>query len=105
MIRRPPRSTLFPYTTLFRSLCVGGPRPAARRGAPAGWVSSREQRLSGERDGVAAVLPEPGRSHACRLRVLRSLAGGGEAGLAPPVLLWMEQLPGLRERHGDRARR
>src|SRR2546430_6906486 len=26
MIRRPPRSTLFPYTTLFRS----GPRPACR---------------------------------------------------------------------------
>src|SRR3989442_3208153 len=25
MIRRPPRSTLFPYTTLFRSLVVGGP--------------------------------------------------------------------------------
>src|SRR3989449_8850363 len=24
MIRRPPRSTLFPYTTLFRSLAVGG---------------------------------------------------------------------------------
>src|SRR2546429_3277440 len=26
MIRRPPRSTLFPYTTLFRSLitCIGG---------------------------------------------------------------------------------
>src|SRR2546429_9980782 len=23
MIRRPPRSTLFPYTTLFRSLCDG----------------------------------------------------------------------------------
>src|SRR2546427_7064661 len=23
MIRRPPRSTLFPYTTLFRSICVG----------------------------------------------------------------------------------
>src|SRR2546430_3627960 len=27
MIRRPPRSTLFPYTTLFRSL---GRRPSAR---------------------------------------------------------------------------
>src|SRR2546429_5229346 len=27
MIRRPPRSTLFPYTTLFRSVpVVGGPR-------------------------------------------------------------------------------
>src|SRR5438034_6360683 len=24
MLRRPPRSTLFPYTTLFRSLLVGG---------------------------------------------------------------------------------
>src|SRR2546429_3980155 len=24
MIRRPPRSTLFPYTTLFRSLCDRG---------------------------------------------------------------------------------
>src|SRR2546426_12666371 len=24
MIRRPPRSTLFPYTTLFRSICGGG---------------------------------------------------------------------------------
>src|ERR1039457_5142552 len=23
MIRRPPRSTLFPYTTLFRSICNG----------------------------------------------------------------------------------
>src|SRR6266536_5882645 len=25
MIRRPPRSTLFPYTTLFRSRCAGAP--------------------------------------------------------------------------------
>src|SRR2546422_6432542 len=33
MIRRPPRSTLFPYTTLFRSRAL--PAPArARRGAP-----------------------------------------------------------------------
>src|SRR5260370_28523268 len=30
MIRRPPRSTLFPYTTLFRSLCVH-PRPRETR--------------------------------------------------------------------------
>src|SRR3989449_8330067 len=28
MIRRPPRSTLFPYTTLFRSRHGGGHRPA-----------------------------------------------------------------------------
>src|SRR2546422_4732294 len=29
MIRRPPRSTLFPYTTLFRSSGEGGPMQAA----------------------------------------------------------------------------
>src|SRR3712207_7003299 len=28
MIRRPPRSTLFPYTTLFRSIVGGGPGTA-----------------------------------------------------------------------------
>src|SRR2546422_2992458 len=34
MIRRPPRSTLFPYTTLFRSdLSVIRPTPAARGGS------------------------------------------------------------------------
>src|SRR2546425_1742720 len=27
MIRRPPRSTLFPYTTLFRSITEGGKAP------------------------------------------------------------------------------
>src|SRR6266853_3201710 len=27
MIRRPPRSTLFPYTTLFRSRCRSSPLP------------------------------------------------------------------------------
>src|SRR5258706_1548125 len=32
MIRRPPRSTLFPYTTLFRSVRLGDPaRVASRR--------------------------------------------------------------------------
>src|SRR5258708_18190613 len=40
MIRRPPRSTLFPYTTLFRS----------RR--------HHEQSLSRRRAGDAAVLPD-----------------------------------------------
>src|SRR2546422_8423543 len=30
MIRRPPRSTLFPYTTLFRSRPGGGPSPMIR---------------------------------------------------------------------------
>src|SRR2546430_10443481 len=51
MIRRPPRSTLFPYTTLFRSDLGGriGGRPGARpRGAPGpGWRSHRLLRPDG----------------------------------------------------------
>src|SRR2546430_5897549 len=35
MIRRPPRSTLFPYTTLFRSLAAA---TALRRSAPEEYV-------------------------------------------------------------------
>src|SRR2546425_5130866 len=37
MIRRPPRSTLFPYTTLFRSLALEGAARVRRpRGEPYG---------------------------------------------------------------------
>src|SRR6266496_6296111 len=43
MIRRPPRSTLFPYTTLFRSK-VGPPRDYRQRDAVAGQLAV----LSGE---------------------------------------------------------
>src|SRR3712207_7418258 len=43
MIRRPPRSTLFPYTTLFRS---PGFRPRAGGEAVAVWVL-RAPRLAG----------------------------------------------------------
>src|SRR2546425_9290615 len=41
MIRRPPRSTLFPYTTLFRSRDGGPPRRVPRRcaGGSAGGAS------------------------------------------------------------------
>src|SRR5688572_16914452 len=34
MIRRPPRSTLFPYTTLFRSLVAPEAHSAVRRWVP-----------------------------------------------------------------------
>src|SRR6266511_4856552 len=42
MIRRPPRSTLFPYTTLFRSR--SRPRRDRRRGAPSGRGMQRSRR-------------------------------------------------------------
>src|SRR2546427_4922018 len=38
MIRRPPRSTLFPYTTLFRSRAYIGIHPAARLDHP--WAGN-----------------------------------------------------------------
>src|SRR2546426_1787184 len=40
MIRRPPRSTLFPYTTLFRSV----ERYVAMRRTGHGWPDGRETR-------------------------------------------------------------
>src|SRR5258708_18803555 len=42
MIRRPPRSTLFPYTTLFRSLCDQRDHDRVLHRRP---VAGRDQRL------------------------------------------------------------
>src|SRR5256885_6294670 len=61
MIRRPPRSTLFPYTTLFRSWRVrprrgqlDGQRRAGQRGRAA-------DRGGGERQHRASATGRPGR--------------------------------------------
>src|SRR2546425_3347783 len=43
MIRRPPRSTLFPYTTLFRSLACR--RPAYRQCCRIQWRSGLRHRF------------------------------------------------------------
>src|SRR3712207_7784047 len=65
MIRRPPRSTLFPYTTLFRSLRddpAGGqgrahahPRPAGRRPGPARSDAAMTSDEAGHVDRVVPV--------------------------------------------------
>src|SRR2546421_5739287 len=73
MIRRPPRSTLFPYTTLFRSVLPGtGDEAVARQSGPqAGAASAR-----GEAGGLVAPLaiaPRP-----LRLRLERSRAERSE---------------------------
>src|SRR5438132_4468631 len=46
MIRRPPRSTLFPYTTLFRSINLADPRQLSR---------------SDDAIGIAAIVAGPAR--------------------------------------------
>src|SRR5258708_21112708 len=52
MIRRPPRSTLFPYTTLFRSLGVAR-LDAAVRDAPVGAHELAGIRIHAARDPFA----------------------------------------------------
>src|SRR3712207_3023419 len=80
MIRRPPRSTLFPYTTLFRSL-RGRARPAAARARhdrPALMV--RRSRLDAElvRRGLARS-----REHAVALIAEGRVAVSGRAATKP----------------------
>src|SRR3712207_7128033 len=53
MIRRPPRSTLFPYTTLFRS-SPSAPTKAGPRGA-ASAPAERRRSCGGSGDGGAGA--------------------------------------------------
>src|SRR5258708_25250461 len=48
MIRRPPRSTLFPYTTLFRSLGCAARRRAGSAGPCFEWTGTRSEEHTSE---------------------------------------------------------
>src|SRR2546422_2220671 len=73
MIRRPPRSTLFPYTTLFRSPRAAAATAAApagdRRGPPPGLPSYNARypraRVDGRSDPPRPARPA-GRDHGTR---------------------------------------
>src|SRR5260370_28076433 len=54
MIRRPPRSTLFPYTTLFRSAAIAGTQPFTMKADGLGWLYS-----PGVKDGPLPAHYEP----------------------------------------------
>src|SRR3712207_7909641 len=66
MIRRPPRSTLFPYTTLFRSL-----QDCAERGTR--HPVRHPVTARGDRRGGGADLQEPQRPRRERTQDLRDL--------------------------------
>src|ERR1035437_4306219 len=77
MIRRPPRSTLFPYTTLFRSVRTSGRRGpsgwrASARGRPASRSEEHTSELQSRQYLVCRLLLEktkkPTRASAVRLR-------------------------------------
>src|SRR3989475_11969140 len=85
MIRRPPRSTLFPYTTLFRSRHAGrGARSPASRGR---FRGSRSARAPGR--GARRRRPRRAGRHAVPLSRHDDPRGArlpGEPGLSgPPV--------------------
>src|SRR3712207_9328833 len=66
MIRRPPRSTLFPYTTLFRSGVYGDPNPDGGEAPEQLAVEVRHRKIVEReaegspvaRAGFEAVVPE-----------------------------------------------
>src|ERR1039457_4145259 len=78
MIRRPPRSTLFPYTTLFRS--HGGPQQngGGRRGVVEDGKEGFQSAVAEMVEGIAAGEGKIGAG---------AVEGGGEglAGLHPAV--------------------
>src|SRR3712207_8359936 len=70
MLRRPPRSTLFPYTALFRSVRLAGdagdrlddrPDLVRLRGEPADGARHRLRRVANCAHGLGGLL---GRAHA-----------------------------------------
>src|ERR1043166_2299332 len=63
MIRRPPRSTLFPYTTLFRSTRRFGRSSPSRASGAGGW-------RRGSRNPRAGVGKAHGRTPATVLKLL-----------------------------------
>src|SRR5438552_5705884 len=61
MLRRPPRSTLFPYTTLFRSNLSDRPRLIITPQYCVGWVRQLENMSLAVPAELAEKLPERAR--------------------------------------------
>src|SRR3989449_11449784 len=79
MIRRPPRSTLFPYTTLFRSAEVGRSRDTADRADIAAAAQVPLFAVPGSLHAArSAVRETEGKSHADPdvLRLTRQISKG-----------------------------
>src|SRR5438093_6878110 len=77
MIRRPPRSTLFPYTTLFRSARRHQNRPARARGRRAGgrrYRLWRKQNPGSQSQNSTGLQPRPrSEEHTSELQSLTNL--------------------------------
>src|SRR3712207_7912861 len=74
MIRRPPRSTLFPYTTLFRSAGSGSSRLGSERELRPLWPTADALRRRAARRGTGWLVDRSGPP-------LRGRGGDGAHGL------------------------
>src|SRR2546428_12349660 len=74
MIRRPPRSTLFPYTTLFRSLIIEGTRVDQSDPVTEPDVHQAADEVVRQAGGV--VIADFTARDTERLRTLRDIATG-----------------------------
>src|SRR5690349_23703222 len=99
MIRRPPRSTLFPYTTLFRSLPTD-PRHGRPRGRVAAQQIERRQiRLKGRSEEHTSEL-QSRRDLVCRLLLeKKKTISYGCAVFAPRTALGVPVLHGQLPKH------
>src|SRR5256885_2733933 len=110
MIRRPPRSTLFPYTTLFRSRAEQGGTGISERENEARSARSGGEPARGPADAALDAGPHgAGPVRAPALRRGRSgraaAAGGGEGGGGrPPPPLWPRTPPPRRRSGGGGSR-
>src|SRR3989454_10279547 len=83
MIRRPPRSTLFPYTTLFRS---DGRGDLSRREDPPSRVDQVRRRARDQRPGAGSERDAGGRGAAEGAARRRVPAAGGRGGDDQPAV-------------------
>src|SRR3712207_7381704 len=68
MIRRPPRSTLFPYTTLFRSRRVGQPGARATPEQAAADPGRAHRQAAAEQEGAVAAPGARSEEHTSELQ-------------------------------------
>src|SRR5690348_17500968 len=98
MLRRPPRSTLFPYTTLFRS----GVPPAFRdaKSAASHEISAIEPKIGGDRKSTRLNSSHPSISYAV-FCLKKKKAAGRDRNL--DITCWREGMrqSGIRARTGD----
>src|SRR5207302_10753876 len=84
MLPRPPRSTLFPYTTLFRSHGdhLGDAIPIARRDGATIIATAELARVCGERGATVHAMHIGGAREIAfgRVKLVAALHGGAEAG-------------------------